>query len=114
MFCSALIGAWHAGQAERGTARLNRSGAAAGSVALAASPLSSLHCSRHARSSITRQSIDHDVQEAAHGQSQHQAGADEHGGARTRAARSLTWSRGGAGAFQPGTRSELLRPPIRA
>src|SRR4029077_10512216 len=27
-----------------------------------------------------RQSIDHDVQEAAHGQTQHQAGADEHGG----------------------------------
>src|SRR5712672_813360 len=58
MFCQARIGAWQAGQAERGVTRLY--GAAAGPVfatgALAPGALvpgaSSAHCSRHWRSSI--------------------------------------------------------------
>src|SRR6185437_14925665 len=54
MFCSAVIGALQAGQAERGTTRLNRSlGAAAelaGMVAAWSVCSSSAHCSRHWRS----------------------------------------------------------------
>src|SRR5947207_8766414 len=54
MLCRAAIGAPHAGQAERGTTRLNRCGApSAGTVAAAASPEDCAHCSRQLRSSIT-------------------------------------------------------------
>src|SRR6185312_11994590 len=52
MFCSAVMGALQAGQAERGTTRLKRSfvGGTAGSVAAGSGPASSAHSSRHWRS----------------------------------------------------------------
>ena len=77
MFCSAVIGAWHFGQVERGTMRLKRGAARRGRGAVALrefralrAPLALQH-HRHA--------VDDDIQEAAHQQPQHQHGADEEG-----------------------------------
>ncbi len=77
MFCSAVIGAWHFGQAERGTMRLKR-GRRRGRRRGARRPLRQL---RTLRPPIAlqhyRNAVDDDIQEAADQQPQHQHGADE-------------------------------------
>ncbi len=78
MFCSAVIGALQAGQAERGTTRLKGSAcAAAASAAPASAPRELGALLAPLPLEHDRQPVDDDIQEAADEQPQHQARADE-------------------------------------